>query len=96
MNNNVNQIEIYPSSVEKFEVKKVVPKDLMLYNDEYNSFDFVIETLMDVCEHTVEQAEQCAMITHYKGKCSIKKGLIEDLKPYYLTLLDKGLTVKIH
>ena len=78
------------------EEKKTELKKLFLYNDEHNSFDHVIESLIDVCNHSIEQAEQCALITHHKGKCVIKNGSQDELKPYYSSLLDKGLTVKIH
>lgn len=70
-------------------------KFLILYNDEVNSFEFVIETLIDVCGHQPEQAEQCAIITHTKGKCDIKKGTFNNLKPIKDILLLKGLSVVI-
>lgn len=63
----------------------------MLYNDDFNTFEFVIQSLMEVCGHTAEQAEQCATITHYKGKCDIKKGLKSDLKPMQIALVRKAL-----
>lgn len=66
-------------------------KGLILYNDDYNTFEFVIETLMDVCEHTPEQAEQCAMVTHYKGKCKIKEGDYIFLKPIKEEINNRGL-----
>jgi ATP-dependent Clp protease adaptor protein ClpS len=66
-------------------------KDLILYNDDYNTFDFVIETLIDVCNHTPEQAEQCALITHYKGKCIIKEGDYLFLKPMKEEINTRGL-----
>jgi len=68
---------------------------LVLYNDDVNSFEFVIETLIEVCEHQPEQAEQCAFITHTKGKCDIKKGTFTKLKPMKETLVLKGLSVVI-
>jgi ATP-dependent Clp protease adaptor protein ClpS len=70
-------------------------KDLILYNDDVNTFDFVIEALMVVCEHNSLQAEQCAFIVHYNGKCAVKKGSYSDLKPLCLALLDKGLSAAI-
>ena len=63
-------------------------KTLLLLNDDVNTFDYVIEVLMKVCHHTLEQAETCAMITHYKGKCSVKSGTYEELKPYYISFSD--------
>ena len=65
-------------------------RDLVLYNDDYNSFDFVIETLVEVCNHTHEQAEQCAYLTHYRGKCTIKKGVYYNLKPLKEEINDRG------
>ena len=55
----------------------------------------VIEVLMKVCHHTLEQAETCAMITHYKGKCAVKSGTYEELEPYYISLLNHHLYAKI-
>jgi ATP-dependent Clp protease adaptor protein ClpS len=70
-------------------------RDLILHNDDVNSFDFVIETLVDVCSHNPLQAEQCAYIVHHIGKCGIKKGSFTDLKPMCETLLSKGLSATI-
>jgi ATP-dependent Clp protease adaptor protein ClpS. len=70
-------------------------KCLLLHNDDYNTFEYVISTLVEVCKHTFEQAETCALVTHYKGKCAIKSGRFEDLKPFYDALLDHHLYVSI-
>lgn len=70
-------------------------KTLLLLNDDVNTFDYVIDTLIKVCEHTYEQAETCALITHYKGKCAVKSGTYEELKPYHQSLLDHHLYAKI-
>ena len=70
-------------------------KSLLLINDDVNTFEYVIDTLMKVCHHTREQAETCAWITHYKGKCAVMHGTFEELKPYYDILLGHQLTVKI-
>jgi ATP-dependent Clp protease adaptor protein ClpS len=70
-------------------------KELILHNDDVNTFDYVIETLVDVCDHDPNQAEQCALIAHYKGKCGVKSGTFTELKPPYETLLDRKLTVSI-
>ncbi|MEI7595105.1 MAG: ATP-dependent Clp protease adaptor ClpS [Bacteroidota bacterium] len=69
--------------------------DLLLFNDDYNSFDFVIESLVDVCEFDSLQAEQCAMIAHYKGKCPLRSGGFDELLPMSKILTEKGLTVQI-
>ena len=68
---------------------------IILYNDDVNTFDHVIDMLIAVCEHTPEQAEQCAIIVHYKGKCSVKTGSYEDLKPRCTALLEAGLSAEI-
>jgi ATP-dependent Clp protease adaptor protein ClpS len=70
-------------------------KTLLLINDEYNSFDHVIECLIKYCKHSLEQAEQCAILTHYKGKCEIKRGTINQLQDIYFALLESGLSVKM-
>lgn len=68
---------------------------LILFNDDFNTFDFVINTLMEVCDHEPEQAEQSAFIVHFKGKCTVKRGAYDDLKPRYETMTRKMLTVSI-
>ncbi len=69
--------------------------EIILYNDDVNTFDHVIDTLIDVCEHTPEQAEQCSLIVHYKGKCTVKTGEYDDLKPRCSRLLQAGLSAEI-
>lgn len=69
--------------------------EIILFNDDVNTFDYVIETLMDVCEHSQEQAHQCSLIVHYKGKCAVKTGSIEDLKPRCSLLLEAGLSAEL-
>ena len=69
---------------------------LILFNDDFNSFDFVIDTLIEVCEHDPLQAETCAWITHYKGKCAIKNGAVNELKAYFKEMSNRNLTVEIH
>lgn len=66
--------------------------EIILYNDDVNTFDHVINTLISVCDHTLEQAEQCSLIVHYKGKCSVKTGSYSDLKPICTELLQAGLS----
>ncbi len=70
-------------------------RDLILHNDEVNTFDFVIDTLVDICGHNPLQAEQCAHIVHHNGKCGVKKGSYDDLQPLRQALLDKGLSATI-
>lgn len=71
------------------------PCHLIVWNDEINSFDWVIETLIDVCAHTLQQAEQCAMIIHTKGKYSVKEGEYEFLKPMCNAITDRGIGATI-
>jgi len=70
-------------------------KVLVLHNDDYNTFDFVIVSLMEVCQHTIEQAEQCTWLVHYKGKCEVKTGSFDFLEPMCTALLDRGLSAEI-
>lgn len=70
-------------------------KHIILYNDDVNSFAFVIETLIKICHHDLLQAEQCAYITHFKGKCSVMSGSFNTLKPMCEALLDRGLSAAI-
>ena len=69
--------------------------EIVLYNDDVNTFDHVINTLIFACEHTPEQAEQCSIIVHYKGKCTVKTGEFNDLKPRCSMLLEAGLSAEI-
>jgi ATP-dependent Clp protease adaptor protein ClpS len=69
--------------------------DLILFNDDVNTFEFVIESLVEICDHDFEQAEQCALITHFKGKCAIKSGGAEALKIMADELTRRGLTVAV-
>jgi ATP-dependent Clp protease adaptor protein ClpS len=69
--------------------------DLVVHNDDFNTFDFVIETLVQVCKHDPEQAEQCTLIIHHKGKCAVKSGDFNTLKPMYREILNRGITATI-
>ena len=69
--------------------------EIVLFNDEVNTFDFVIDSLIEVCDHTLEQAEQCTLLVHYKGKCTVKTGEYNDLEPRCSKLLNAGLSAEI-
>jgi ATP-dependent Clp protease adaptor protein ClpS len=70
-------------------------KQLILYNDDVNTFEFVIDTLVELCQHNLLQAEQCAYLVHYSGKCAVKAGSFSKLEPICTALLDRGLSAKI-
>ncbi|HNV49979.1 MAG: ATP-dependent Clp protease adaptor ClpS [Bacteroidales bacterium] len=70
-------------------------RELILFNDDINTFDFVIETLIEVCEHDPLTAEQCTLIAHFNGKCSVKSGDVEELIPISSEMTNRGLTVSI-
>ena len=78
-----------------FKEEIIAQNEIVLYNDDVNTFDHVIDTLIDVCEHTPEQAEQCSIIVHHKGKCTVKTGLFKDLEPRCSKLLIAGLSAEI-
>ena len=71
------------------------PYSLIVWNDEVNTFEWVIETLIEVCGHSQEQAEQCAMIIHTKGKYAVKRGSYEELKPQCDAITDRGIGATI-
>ena len=86
--------------------KEIIPEGLLdelldnvysivLYNDDHNTFEHVINCLRKYCKHTLEQAEQCAMIVHFNGKIAVKNGAYKQLKPISESLLEEGLSVKI-
>ena len=68
---------------------------IILYNDDLNTFDHVMYCLIKYCKHTAEQAEQCAMLVHYKGKCQVKNGSEIELLPICQALTEKGLSAVI-
>jgi len=71
------------------------PYNLIVWNDNVNTFDWVIETLVEVCGHTPEQAEQCSLIIHFKGKCAVKNGDYDTLKPMCDAITDRGIGATI-
>ena len=72
-----------------------VNNEIVLFNDDVNTFDHVIDTLIRVCNHDELQAEQCALLVHYKGKCTVKSGSFDELKPQCSQLLEAGLSAEI-
>jgi len=69
--------------------------EIILFNDDVNTFEHVIESLVDVCNHSSVQAEQCAYLVHFKGKCAVKSGEYDELKPRCTRLLNLGLSAEI-
>ncbi len=88
-----------PEIEEIVKVQEVVDeeklRDLVVYNDDFNTFEHVIETLVKVCKHDPHQAEQCTYIIHFKGKCSVKKGTMTELKPMREGISDAGIKAAI-
>ena len=70
-------------------------KSIVVYNDDFHTFDYVIETLIKVCQHDLIQAEQCTYLIHYTGRCIVKRGNYQKLEPLCSALLEKGLTAEI-
>lgn len=75
--------------------KLVEPCDLIIYNDDVNTFEFVIESIIKICEHSSIQAEQCTWIIHHNGKCSVKRGGIDKLLPMAEAFLERGISAVI-
>lgn len=71
-------------------------KNLVIYNDDFNTFDHVIDSLVKVCKHELVQAEQCTWIIHYNGKCAVKEGNMKKLLPMRRALSERGIDAKIH
>ena len=84
---------------EEIEIKEVVDdeklRDLMVYNDDFNTFEHVIETLIKVCKHDPQQAEQCTYLIHFKGKCAVRRGTYEELKPQREAICEAGIKAAI-
>jgi ATP-dependent Clp protease adaptor protein ClpS len=71
------------------------PRNLIVFNDDYNTFDHVIQTLVKVCKHTYQQAEQCTWLIHYRGKCTVKTGSFRQLRPMRDGICDEGIEAGI-
>ena len=84
-----------PKSTPKTSSSKVAEKALVLINDDYNTFDHVVDCLMSLCDHESIQAEQCALLTHYKGSCEVLIGKYTDLELVKDDLALYGLNVEI-
>jgi ATP-dependent Clp protease adaptor protein ClpS len=89
--NTIEKTQVQTSVLEEVSINH----EIILYNDDVNTFDHVIETLIRVCNHEELQAEQCALLVHYKGKCAVKTGSFDELKPQCSSLLEAGLSAEI-
>ena len=81
----------WESQEEDIAVDQTTPFNLIVWNDEVNTFEWVIETLVAVCGHTPEQAEQCSYFIHFKGKYAVKHGSYEELKPMCDAITERGI-----
>ncbi len=103
LGNNFSSLSISFSNQEQWkedvevllEEELIENHQLIVYNDEVNTFEFVILTLMEVCEHTAEQAEQCTLQIHFKGKCGVKTGAMEDLVSMRNEICRRGISAEI-
>jgi ATP-dependent Clp protease adaptor protein ClpS len=89
------EIDVLEQEIVETILKEEAIKALIIYNDDVNTFAFVTECLIDVCEHDALQAEQCTLLIHYTGKCVVKNGTFKKLQPLCEALLDRGLSAKI-
>ncbi len=87
------QEQVLTDLLEAIEITDV--KDLVVYNDDFNTFEHVIYTLIKVCGHTNEQAEQCTLLIHHKGKCTVKSGSYDELSPMREGISEAGIDAKI-
>ena len=92
MNPSVHEQELV-DLLEAIETTEV--KDLVVFNDDFNTFEHVIETLIRVCKHSPEQAEQCTWLIHHKGKCTVRTGAFEELDPMREAICEEGIDAKI-
>ncbi|MBA3899051.1 MAG: ATP-dependent Clp protease adaptor ClpS [Bacteroidetes bacterium] len=90
-----NNNETYTEELVLISEKVDVNNNVVLYNDDVNTFDYVIESLIKICKHDLIQAEQCTYLVHYKGRCAVKAGSFSELKPIQEALGDRGLTAAI-
>ena len=95
----MNYFQSHTKTQEQFDLDVLVEEapifDLIIYNDDVNTFDHVIESLVKVCKHQMIQAEQCTWIIHYKGKCQVKRGEYDELEMMCTALLDRGISAEI-
>ena len=86
-------VEVIEEVIEEIVITDL--RKLIVFNDEVNSFGWVIDTLIDICGHSAEQAEQCTLIIHYKGKCEVKRGSVEELAPMRNAICGRGISAEV-
>lgn len=89
------QTQILPDTDLDIDVLTEEPCNLVVWNDEVNTFEWVIETLVEVCRHSYEQAEQCSYIIHFQGKYGVKQGSYEELKPMCDAITERGINATV-
>tara|TARA_A100001015_G_scaffold264291_1_gene311804 strand:+ start:5901 stop:6275 length:375 start_codon:yes stop_codon:yes gene_type:complete len=87
--------KINPEELEEIELLDEKKFQIILYNDDVNTFEHVIDCLVKICDHNYLQAEQCAYIVHHSGKCSVKTGSLDELVPKCKALLEEGLSAEV-
>ncbi len=92
MNTNPHESEQIYYEVDEITVDE---QNVIIYNDDYNTFEHVIDTLIRVCKHNQEQAEQCTWLIHHKGKCAVKSGEFDTLVPIKDAICEAGIDAKI-
>ena len=96
MNSNTElSSETLTALLHEEEIDSSIVSKLVVYNDDYNTFDWVIQCFMQVCNHTFEQAEQLSLIIHFRGKATVKTASIDVLKPMKDSLIERGLSAVI-
>ena len=88
-------VDIDEKIIEEIDISGLFDKKLVVHNDDHNTFSHVIMTLVSACGHSTSQAEQCAYLIHRKGKCSLKEGGYEYLKPIKTKITDEGIRATI-
>lgn len=95
MSNMQTQHDFLTEEVTDLVEELVGQQKLVVYNDDVNTFDYVIDSLIDICNHSPEQAEQCSIIIHYKGKATVREGVMDELYPMKSGLSDRGISAVI-
>lgn len=94
-------MNLFPQTLTETDIEEEILRsekklnELVIYNDDFNTFDYVIDTLVRICGHDALQAEQCTLMIHYNGKCSVKRGEFKKLRPLCENILERGLTAEI-